>query len=86
MDQRPTLVKAVIIDSSEVDEVGSALRRTEPERMKGSCGMVTTLERIISRGRTWRSTPSIVMVPDSISRILSRTERSELFPLFWSES
>jgi hypothetical protein len=58
MGQRPTLFKAIIIDSSEVDEVGSALRRTEPERMKGSCGMVTIRERIISRGMTGRSMPS----------------------------
>jgi len=40
---------------------------------------------MISRGMTWRSMPSIVIVPDSISRIRRRIERRELLPLIWSE-
>jgi hypothetical protein len=62
-------------------EVGSALSRTEPLRRKGSCGIVTIRERIISRGRNWRSNPSILMLPESKSTRRRRTERSVLLPL-----
>ena len=62
-------------------EVGSRFRRTEPERMKGSWGIVVIFWRIISRGIVLRSSPSMVMVPDEMSRIRRRTERREDLPL-----
>lgn len=67
--------------SSVVIPVGSAFRRTEPGRMKGSCGMVIILDRIISRGIVLRSRSSILIVPEELSRMRRRTERRELFPL-----
>ena len=68
--------------SSDATEVGSAFKRTEPARMKGSCGMVMSLERMISRGSRDRSRESIVMLPESRSRMRRRTERSDDLPLY----
>lgn len=67
--------------SSGMRVVGSAFRRTEPERIKGSCGMVVILERIISRGMVLRSRLSSVIVPEELSRMRRKTERRELLPL-----
>ena len=81
MSQSPTLVSEVMIASSEVSEAGSAFKRTDPASMKGSWGIVTIRERMISRGMTCRSKLSILIVPESMSMIRRRTERSELLPL-----
>jgi hypothetical protein len=67
-------------------EAGSAFIRTEPARMKGSWGMVTIRDRIISRGMTCRSRLSILIVPESMSRMRRRMERSELLPLWRLEN
>lgn len=72
-----------MIDSSDAVEVGSALKRTEPAKMNGSCGIVMIRERMISRGMRERSIESIVIVPESRSRIRRSTERSDDLPLGW---
>jgi len=46
-----TFVKAATMVSSKAAPLGSALRRTLPERMNGSCGISTSLERVVLRGR-----------------------------------
>ena len=81
--QRPTLVSAVIMQALGMRPVGSAFRRTEPERMKGSCGMVVRFERMMLRGIVLRSKLSIVIEPAELLRMRRSTERRELFPL-WS--
>jgi hypothetical protein len=48
--------------------------------------MVTIRERMISRGMTCRSRLSILIVPESMSMMRRRTERSELLPLWMLES
>lgn len=62
-------------------EVGSALKRTEPARVNGSWGMVMMRERIVSRGMSERLIESIVIVPDSRSKMRRRTERRDDLPL-----
>ena len=84
MSQSPTLVNEEMMRLSGTVPVGSAFKRTEPERMNGSCGMVMIRERIISRGTKRMSMSSMVIVPESISMIRRRTERRELFPLLLS--
>jgi hypothetical protein len=48
--------------------------------------MVTIRERMISRGMTCRSRLSILIVPESMSMMRRRTERSELLPLWRLEN
>jgi hypothetical protein len=67
-------------------EFGSAFKRTEAARMNGSWGMVMMRERIVSRGMRERSTESIIIVPESRSKMRRRTERRDDLPLFLSEN
>ncbi len=53
--------------------------------MKGSWGIVMMRERIVSRGIRERLRESMVMVPESRSRIRRRTERSDDLPLYLLE-
>lgn len=71
--------------SSDAVEVGSAFKRTEPARIKGSWGIAMIRERIVSRGIRERSMESIVMVPESRSKIRRRTERRDDLPLILLE-
>lgn len=74
-----------MITSSDAVEVGSAFKRMEPARKKGSWGMVMMRERIVSRGMSERSTESIVIVPESRSKIRRMTERRVDLPLILLE-
>ncbi len=81
MSQSLTFLSAEIMASSDALDVGSAFKRTLPARTKGSCGMVISLERIVSRGMRERSIESIVMLPESSSSTRRRTERRDDLPL-----
>lgn len=79
--QRPTQDRASTIASSVARHRGSTFKRTLPTMMKASCGRATKRERMVSRGRVERSSPSTIMEPCSISNSRSRVPTSELLPL-----
>jgi hypothetical protein len=71
-----------MITSSDAAEVGSALKRTEPAKINGSWGIVIIRERIVSRGMRERSIESMVIVPESRSKMRRRTDRRDDLPLY----
>lgn len=77
----PILVRAAMMSASEAVLRGSALERTVPERMKGSCGMAMRRSRRSSRGMVLMSIPSMRIEPEEISTRRSRVSMRELFPL-----
>ena len=76
-----TFVRAAMMSGSEFVPKGSALRRMEPIRCSASWGIAMRRSRMVSRGRVARSMPSMVMVPESISRMRRMVAINELFPL-----
>lgn len=81
MSQSRTFSRAKIIALSVAVPAGSAFKRTDPERMNGSCGMVIRRERIVSRRMTCKFSPSMLREPELISMIRRSIDSSEDLPL-----
>ena len=60
---------------------GSRLKRTEAEKMTGSCGMMPRRARSTLSGTVRASTPSMKMVPPASSWMRNSAIISELLPL-----
>jgi hypothetical protein len=76
-----TASRACHTSTSECSPKGSRLRRTDPENMNGSCGIMLRPRRSVSSPMPQMSTPSMNIAPASGSTMRKNARNSELLPL-----